>query len=90
MDGYLFAVFNEVCVSSAYSFVSKKLRVNYGILDVYRVTACIVKVAVDICEFLLQGSRGFVLSYVNLFEQKQDKQIETSIDGNVKSWYICV
>ena len=40
-------------VSSAYSFVSKKLRVNYGILDVYRVTTGVVKVAVGICGFLV-------------------------------------
>ena len=46
-------MFIEVCVSSAYSFVSKKLRVNYGILDMYRVTAGVVKVAVAICGFLV-------------------------------------
>ena len=46
-------MFNEICVSSAYSFVSKKLRVNYGMFDVYRVTAGVVKVAVDIYGFLL-------------------------------------
>ena len=39
-------MFNEVCGSSANSFVSKKLRVNYGILDEYRATAGAVKVAV--------------------------------------------
>ena len=39
-------MFNEVCVSSAYSFVSCKLRVNHGTLDMYRVTAGVVKVAV--------------------------------------------
>ena len=44
---------NEVSVSSAYSFVSKKLRVNYGIFHMYRVTAGVVKVAVDICGFLV-------------------------------------
>ena len=27
--GYFFDVFNEVCVSSAYSFLSMNLRVNY-------------------------------------------------------------
>ena len=37
-------MFNEVCVSSAYSFVSKKLKVNYGIFDLYRVTAGVVSV----------------------------------------------
>ena len=46
-------MFNEVCVSSAYSFVSKKLRVNNGILYVYRMTAGVVKVAVAICGFLV-------------------------------------
>ena len=46
-------MFNEVSVSSAYSFVSKKLRVNYRILDVYQVTASVVKVTVAICEFLV-------------------------------------
>ena len=46
-------VFNEVCVSGAYSFVSGKLRVNYGILDVHRVTAGVVKVAVAICRLLV-------------------------------------
>ena len=45
-------MFNEVCVSSTYSFVSEKLGVNYGILDVYRMTAGVVKVAVAICGFL--------------------------------------
>ena len=40
---------NEVCVSNAYSFVFKKLIINYGILDVYRVTSGVVKVAVAIC-----------------------------------------
>ena len=49
MCGYFFAVLNEVCVSNAYSFVSKKLRINYGILDVYRVTSGVVKVAVAVC-----------------------------------------
>ena len=52
MCGLLFAVFNDVCVSSAYSFASKKLRVNYGILDMYRVIAGVVKVAVAICGYL--------------------------------------
>ena len=46
-------MFNEVCVSSAYSSVSEKLRVNYGILDMYRVTADVVKVSVAICAFLV-------------------------------------
>ena len=46
-------MFNGVCVSIAYSFVSKKLRVNYGILDVHLVTADVVKVAVAICGFLV-------------------------------------
>ena len=46
-------MFNKFSVSSAYSFVSKKLRVNYGILDAYWVTAGVVKVAVAICEFLV-------------------------------------
>ena len=46
-------MFKEVCVSSAYSLVSLKLRVNYGIPDMYRVTAVVVKVAVAICEFLV-------------------------------------
>ena len=46
-------MFNEVCVASAYSFVSKKLRVNSGIHDVYRVTVGVVKVAVAICGFLV-------------------------------------
>ena len=46
-------MFNEVCASSAYSFVSKKLKVNYGILDVYRMTAGVVKVAVAIWGFLV-------------------------------------
>ena len=41
-------MFNEVCVYSAYSFVSKKLRANYGILDVYQMTAGVVKVAVGL------------------------------------------
>ena len=40
-------------VSSAYSSVSEKLRVNYGIFDVYRVTAGVVNVAVAICRFLV-------------------------------------
>ena len=40
-------MFNDVCGSSANSFVSKKLRVNYGIVDVYRATAGAVKVAVS-------------------------------------------
>ena len=39
---------NDVSFSSAYSFSSRKLRVNYGILDVYRVTAGVVKVVVAI------------------------------------------
>ena len=38
-------MFNEVCVS----FVVKKLSVNYGVVDVHRVTADVVKVAVAIC-----------------------------------------
>ena len=63
-----FAVFNEVCVSSAYYFASMKLKVNYGILNVYRVTAGVVKVAMAICGFLVQGSRDFVL-----FEQRRLK-----------------
>ena len=46
-------MFNEVCVSRAYSFVSKKLSVGYEIRDVYRVTAGVVKVAVAISEFLV-------------------------------------
>ena len=46
-------MFNEFCVSSAYSFVTNKLRVNYGILDAYWVTAGFVKVAVAICGFLV-------------------------------------
>ena len=46
-------MFNEVCVSSAYSIVCRKLRVNYGILDVYRVTAGVVKVAEAIYGFLV-------------------------------------
>ena len=41
-------MFNEVCVSSAYAFVSKKLRVNYGIFDMYRMTTGVVSVAVAI------------------------------------------
>ena len=41
-------MFNEVSISSAYSFVSTKLRVNCGILDVHRITAGVVKVAVAI------------------------------------------
>ena len=53
MCGQFFSVFNELCVSSAYSYVSKKLRVDHGILDVYRVTAGVVKVAVAICGFLV-------------------------------------
>ena len=53
MCGQFFAVFNEVCTSSAYSHVSKKLSVNYGILCVYQVTASVVKVAVAICGFLV-------------------------------------
>ena len=58
-------MFNEVCASSAYSFVSKKLRVNYGILYMYRVTAGVVKVVVAICRFLVYGSKDFVLCYLN-------------------------
>ena len=42
-------MFNEVGVSSEYSFSSKKLRVNYGIIDVHQVTSGVVKVAVAIC-----------------------------------------
>ena len=53
MCGQFFAVFNEVCASSAYSFVCFKLRVDYGIIDVYRVTAGVVKVNVAICGFLM-------------------------------------
>ena len=41
-------MYNDVSFSSAYSFSSRKLRVNYGIPDVYRVTAGVVKVAVAI------------------------------------------
>ena len=44
---------NGVSVSSAYSFVSMKLRANYGIIDVYMVTAGVVKVAVAIRGFLV-------------------------------------
>ena len=44
---------DEVCVSSTYFFVSKKLSVNYGILDMYWVTAVVVKVAVATCGFLV-------------------------------------
>ena len=58
-------MFNEVCVSIAYSFVSKKMRVNYGILDVHRVIASVVKVAVAICGFIVQSSIDFILSYMN-------------------------
>ena len=44
-------MFNGVCIFSAYSFVCKILAVNYGILDVYSVTACVVKAAVCfLCE----------------------------------------
>ena len=39
-------MFNEVCVSSAYSCASKKFGVNYGILDVYSVTTGVVRVSV--------------------------------------------
>ena len=46
-------MFNEVCVSSTCSFASKKLRVNYVIPDMYRLTAVVVKVAVAICGFLM-------------------------------------
>ena len=65
MCGYFFAVFNEVYVSSAYYFVSMKLRVNYIILDVYRMTAGVVKVAVANCWCPLHGSNDLVLSYFN-------------------------
>ena len=46
-------MFNDVCVSNACSFVSKKLRANYGIFDMYRVTAGVVKVAGAISVFLV-------------------------------------
>ena len=46
-------MFDEVCVSCAYTFVSKKLRVNYGILDVFWMTAGVVKVVVAIRGFLV-------------------------------------
>ena len=45
-------MFNDVSVSSAYSFASKKLRVIYVIIDVYRVTVGVVKVAIAICVFI--------------------------------------
>ena len=45
----------------AYSFVSNKLRVKYGILDVYCVTAGI---SVATCGFLEYGRKDFVLSYL--------------------------
>ena len=60
-----FPVFNEECVSGAYSFVCKKLRVDYGILYVCRVTAGAVKDALPICGFLVLGSKDFALSYLN-------------------------
>ena len=44
----------EVCVCGAYSFVSKKLRVSYEVLDVYRVTAGVVKVSVGfLCKVVM-------------------------------------
>ena len=46
-------MFNEICVSSAYSFVSNKLRVIYGIHDVYRFTVGVVKVVVAMDGFLV-------------------------------------
>ena len=58
-------MFNEVCISSAYSFVFMKLRVNYGILHMYRVAGGVVKTAVAICGFLVQGSKDFILCYLN-------------------------
>ena len=62
---WLFVVFNEACVSNAYSFVSLKLRVNYGIVYMYPLTAGVVKVALAICGFLVQGSKDFALCYFN-------------------------
>ena len=46
-------MFNEVNVYNAYSSVSKKLRDNYGILDMYRLKVGVVKVAVAICGFFV-------------------------------------
>ena len=42
----IFAVFNEISVPGTYSFISNKLRVNYGIPYAYRLTAGVMKVAV--------------------------------------------
>ena len=45
-------------------FVSMKSRVNYGFLDVYWVTAGVVKLTVAICGLFVYGSNDFVLSYL--------------------------
>ena len=58
-------MFNEVCFSSAYSLASEKQGVDYGILDVYRVTAGVVNVTVAIFGFLVQGNKDFILPYFN-------------------------
>ena len=77
-------MFTEVCVSSAYSFECEKLRVNYGILHAYRVTAGIVKVAVGICGFLVYGSKDFVLSYLKfeLCELEDDVLNELNVQNS--------
>ena len=44
MCGLVFVVFNEVCV-----------WVDYGIHDMHRMTASVVKVDVAICRFIVQS-----------------------------------
>ena len=59
-------MFNEVFVSIAFSFVSKKLRVNYGILDVHQVTAGVVKLAMSSKDYVLRRLKNVMLFFWNL------------------------
>ena len=50
---YFLAVLDDACVASAYSFASENLFKDYGIVDMHRMTAGVVKVAVPIYSFLV-------------------------------------
>ena len=60
----IFAVFNEVCVITAYSFISEKCQ-SIIVLNVQLATASVEDVAVAVCRLCVWGCYDFSMFHLN-------------------------